>query len=246
MSFLGGLGSFGSWLGGIGSKIGNWANNNTGAAAIISHLAGAGAVTDTLAAASAIGNKLGGSSGYSNLEKLAILNAIQQNNASTPETKQSQADVDKGNAAVTGAQSQQQTARNAEKAAINAGLNKSRAASVGTSSAANTYGNTQNANVGSLSSQSAQTQADYLAKMGQAQGMWNEANNMGKSARLAGISGALQGGAAGISMGAAISDENAKKDPIDDDELNRAIKEFKELKARVEELRGRNHVRSCQ
>lgn len=90
-----------------------------------------------------------------------------------------------------------------------------------------------------MSSQSASTQADYMEKLGQGLALKNQADNLSNSAKYAGISGALQGGAAGMSMGATISDENAKQssDPIDDDELNKAIEEFKMLKERIDELK---------
>lgn len=239
MSFLGGLGSFGGWASGLLGKAGSWLNNNPVAAGVLGHLSGAGVVTDTLAAASAIGNKLGGSSGYSDLEKLAILQAVNNANAKPAEIKQTQADADSGNAASTAAEQQFQQARASEKAARNAGLGNSRAASVGSGTSANTYANALNSARGTMSSQSASTQADYMEKLGQGLALKNQADNLSNSAKYAGISGALQGGAAGLSMGATISDENAKQstDPIDDDELNKAIEEFKMLKERLDELK---------
>lgn len=241
MSFLGGLGSFGNWASGLLGSAGSWLNNNPVAAGILGHLSGAGVVTDTLAAASAIGSKLGGSSGYSDLEKLALLQAYNNaNSGSTSEVKQSQSDADSGSAANIAAEQRQQQARNAETAGINAGLGKARAATVGSGTSANTYANAINNSRGAMSSQSASTQADYMEKLGQGMALKNQADNLSSSAKYAGLSGALQGGAAGMSMGATISDENAKQpseDPIDDDKLIKAIEEFKELKARVDALK---------
>lgn len=135
----------------------------------------------------------------------------------------------------------QATAQANKTANINAGMNKSRAGMLGSQASNSTQSNAVNYAAGNRAS-NASTQADYLQKMASADGLDQQASNMNKAAGLAALSGALQGAGSGASTGAAmqsaISDENAKQDPIDDDKLNEAIKQFKTLYAKVKQLRG--------
>lgn len=135
----------------------------------------------------------------------------------------------------------QATAQANKTANINAGMNKSRAGMLGSQASNSTQSNAVNYAAGNRAS-NASTQADYLQKMASADGLEQQASNMDKAAGLAALSGALQGAGSGASTGAAmqsaISDENAKQDPVDDDKLNEAIKQFKALYAKVKQLRG--------
>lgn len=135
----------------------------------------------------------------------------------------------------------QATAQANKTANINAGMNKSRAGMLGSQASNSTQSNAVNYAAGNRAS-NASTQADYLQKMAAADGLDQQASNMDKAAGLAALSGALQGAGSGASTGAAmqstISDENAKQDPVDDDKLNEAIKQFKTLYAKVKQLRG--------
>ncbi len=138
-----------------------------------------------------------------------------------------------------------QAEANANKTAnINTGINKSKAGMLGAQSASTDTANTANNLYTANSSNAAATQADYLSKMNaasqldaEAEGADATARNMNKSALLAGASGALQGAGSGAMMGAVISDENMKE-PVSDEEMNAAYKEFVELYFRLKELKG--------
>lgn len=233
MSWLGSLGS--NLLGGLGKF---WSGSPSGLLGAAASALGAGSKTlgaiDPLG--SLLGNYGGGSSSNDTVTKLLVAQALTNNGSSDTQT----ADNAVENAASTSTQNQTQTAQTQAKAAKNAGLTQARANAIGDAS---TYGNTIASNANSAASNQAMTQADWLNKQGQVGSSILQAQNMQNAAKYAGISGALQGGAAGMSMGATISDENAKEAPsdgIDDNKLNEAIKEFRELHKKLSELKKEN------
>lgn len=188
------------------------------------------------------GDKLSSMMGKDYNDKAMQLLALKQQQDANNKTLDNTQQIDSanGNAAALSTQNQTQTAQAQAKAAKNAGLTQARANAIGDAS---TYGNTVASNANNLSSQNAMTQADWLEKQGQIGAAMQQAGNMQNAAKYAGLSGALQGGAAGMSMGATISDENAKEAPsdgIDDDKLNEAIKEFRELYKKLSELKKEN------
>lgn len=182
------------------------------------------------------GDKISSMFGKDYNDKAMQLLALKQQQDANNKTLDNTQMIDSANsnAAATSAQNQTQTAQAQAKAAKNAGLTQARANAIGDAS---TYGNTIASNANNVSSQNAMTQADWLEKQGQIGAAMQQAGNMQNAAKYAGLSGALQGGAAGLSMGATISDENAKCDPIDDDKLNCAIQEFRILKRKLGELK---------
>lgn len=233
MSWLGSLGS--NLLGGLGKF---WSGSPSGLLGAAASALGAGSKTlgaiDPLG--SLLGNYGGGGSSNDTITKLLVAQALTNNGSSNTQT----ADNAVENAASTSTQNQTQTAQTQAKAAKNAGLTQARANAIGDAS---TYGNTIASNANSAASNQAMTQADWLNKQGQVGSSMLQAQNMQNAAKYAGISGALQGGAAGMSMGATISDENAKEAPndgIDDNKLNEAIKEFRELHKKLSELKKGN------
>lgn len=188
------------------------------------------------------GDKLSSMMGKDYNSKAMQLLALKQQQDANSKTLDNTQQIDSanGNAAAISTQNQTQTAQAQAKAAKNAGLTQARANAIGDAS---TYGNTIASNANNLSSQNAMTQADWLEKQGQIGAAMQQAGNMQNAAKYAGLSGALQGGAAGMSMGATISDENAKEAPsdgIDDNKLNEAIKEFRELYKKLNELKKGN------
>lgn len=145
--------------------------------------------------------------------------------------------------ALQNAQSSSQAEAVANKTAnINAGINKSRAGMLGsqTASSSGSAENTANAVYSGNQASQAATQGDYLQKMGQAKALEQQAQNISNSAGLAGVSGFLGGASSGASLGASLSDENAKVPPdgIDEDELVKSIKQFKELYNELKQLKG--------
>lgn len=134
-------------------------------------------------------------------------------------------------------QSSQATAQANKTANINAGINKSRAGMLGSQRASADTSVAQNQYMANRST-AASTQADYLEKMAQADALDQQAKNMNKAAGLATLSAGLQGAGSGAAMGAVISDENMKEDPIDDNKLQEAITEFKRLSERIKQLKG--------
>lgn len=137
------------------------------------------------------------------------------------------------------------TAQANKKANINAGINRSQAGLLGSNNAAKQAPSVQNAQYFGNRSTAASTQADYLEKMASANALDQQASNMGKSASLAGVAGALTGAGSGAALGATISDENCKDAPskepcdgIDTDELLSSVQQFMDLYAKVKELRG--------
>lgn len=132
------------------------------------------------------------------------------------------------------------TAQANNKANINAGINRSQAGLLGSQNASKQASGIQNAQYMGNRSTAASTQADYLEKMASANALDQQASNMGKSASLAGIAGALTGAGSGAALGATISDENCKEpcDGINTDELLNSVQQFMDLYAKVKELRG--------
>ena len=225
-------------MGGLGSSIGNWINNNTAAAAVASHLLGAGAVTDSIAAASAIGNKLNSSGGYSNLEKLALLNALQNNNNSqSAQQIQTQAEDSAAQDAIDSTETE--SVANT-RSAVNSGINKSRAGMLGESSSNSSLTNNYSDRYANYKSQSASTQADYLRSMGQMADTYNQYNNAKKGANSATLFGALSGASQGLSTGLSLSDEEMKESPKEEmkEDIDSLIDKFIELTERVNKLKG--------
>ena len=106
--------------------------------------------------------------------------------------------------------------------AMNSGLGKARA---GMQTGSGMDASTQAAMNNTIASQHASTQADYLNKMGQVNGMNQNANNLAKGSALNTIGATLQGASTGLSIGNSLfgtSDENEKQ-PVDHLSL---IKEF--------------------
>lgn len=93
----------------------------------------------------------------------------------------------------------------ARQAGINAGMGKSRSGLLGdVSSTTNAMSTGTNAYSSSIQNQGS-TQADYLAKMGQACALRNCANNMSSGALFNSAGAALTGAGAGASLGASIA-----------------------------------------
>lgn len=98
----------------------------------------------------------------------------------------------------------------ARQAGINAGMGKARAGLLGDSSAAtNAISTGNNAYSSSIQNQGS-TQADYLAKMGQACALCNCAQNINKGALMNAVGAAFQGGGAGASLGASMGSGGSK------------------------------------
>lgn len=88
--------------------------------------------------------------------------------------------------------------------------------------------------------QNASTQADYRDKMAQADIMDTKAENMAKGAKIMPWAAALQGAGQGAQLGGIFgSDENIKEadDGIDDNKLNEAISQFRELYKQLQDLK---------
>lgn len=117
-------------------------------------------------------------------------------------------------AARQAAQEAQEVAGKSTASNINAGINKSRAGLLGdaASAASQTNGNTQQQAYGTAKAQNASTQADYLARLGEVEGMENSASNMANSANAAAWSAGLSGAVSGAMTGAFLgSDERIKE-----------------------------------
>ncbi len=147
--------------------------------------------------------------------------------------------VDVQQAIAEGAQTAQTESENNAVAAASAGINKSRAGMLSDNASQQTQTNNVSNIATANSAQSTSTQADYLKKMAQADALDQQAANMKSGAGLTAIGGGIQGAASGAMAGAMISDEDLKE-PIDfDQQLYDAIKQFKELYAKVKAMRGR-------
>ena len=224
------FGSLGGALGGLLGKASGLLSNpvvNT-----VAHLTGAGLLTDTINGANAIKNALGGSSGYSNLEKLAILNAANQNNSSTS-VSTTQAEDKAAQDSIDTAESE---ARANTTSAINNGVNKSKAGLLGEAGANNALTSTYNDRYNEYKSGAASSQADYLRSMGQTYDQVNQLNNAKKGQKAAINSGTLSGAAQGMGLGMSLSDENAKCGCAGPN-LDEMVERFKALKAKVDALK---------
>lgn len=154
----------------------------------------------------------------------------------------------------TGVQSAERQAQDAARQQAAAGVSKSQAGAFSDQATqqaqTNNVGNSYAANA----AQRASTQADYLEKMGQVNGLLQQANMVDKSTGAAMMGAGLQGAATGVGMALnAFSDERLKKAPdpdsreirkhepdaVDERELKAAIRQFKQLYKRVRELRSR-------
>lgn len=136
---------------------------------------------------------------------------LEDKKAEQAETAQEAAEEAKATELAAGELAETEAQQNATTSAIqaqNAGLNKERAGMMGEANLAN-RSNANNA----LAGIAASTQADYLNKIGQANALQQQAENMQKGAALntagATVSGAAQGLATGASM-FGTSDENEK------------------------------------
>lgn len=147
--------------------------------------------------------------------------------------------VDVQQAIAEGAQTAQAESENNAVAAASAGVNKSRAGMLSDNASQQTQTNNVSNVASANSSQAASTQADYLKKMSQADALDQQAKNMKSGSALTAIGGGIQGASSGAIAGAIISDEDLKE-PIDfDQQLYDAIRQFKELYAKVKAMRGR-------
>lgn len=137
-------------------------------------------------------------------------------------------------------QEAQQAASTSAVQAQNAGINKARAGMSGTDVSTN-RSNINNA----LAGQAASTQQDYLNKMGQANAMNQQANNMQTGALLNTISGMITGAGSGAQAGNAMfgtSDENEKA-PVEEpskDEILEAAQRLMDLYKQLQELKKEN------
>lgn len=137
------------------------------------------------------------------------------------------------------AQSAQAQAKQNYLSNASAGINRSRAGMLSDADADSTSGvaNTYAAN----KSLGASTQADYLKKMAEANAAQQQAENLRRGSGYNTLGAVLQGAGSGAAMGATISDENMKESPkeFDQNKLIEAVKEFKRLKKRLDELKAR-------
>lgn len=117
-----------------------------------------------------------------------------QNNGATQTKELKFSDEDKTaiTAANEGEVSEQASAAASAQSALNSGINKAAAGLLGSTAASGTTSTTANNMYGMLGSQQAQTQADYLDKLGQAKGAECMASNM-KTANLLNSFAALLG-----------------------------------------------------
>lgn len=126
--------------------------------------------------------------------------------------------------------------------AINAGIGKSAAGMLGDSAAEGTTAGTNQSNIANAyKSNAASNQSDYLARMGQVQGMEQQANQLNQGTGWAALSGGLSGAASGASTGFALSDERCKEAPsdgIDDNKLIEALQQFIDLSQKLKALKG--------
>lgn len=158
---------------------------------------------------------------------------------STPDYTGRKNAVDVQQAIAEGAQTAQAESENNAVAAASAGVNKSRAGMLSDNASQQTQANNVSNIASANSSQAASTQADYLKKMAQADALDQQAKNMKSGAAMTAIGGGIQGAASGGITGAIVSDEDLKE-PIDfDQQLYDAIRQFKELYAKVKAMRGR-------
>lgn len=146
-----------------------------------------------------MGDKLLDSSSTSDINK--AYEDLQKKVANLSTTQQT---IDESNAARLSQGAAVQTSKSQEIAAKNTGLNTSRAGNLATN---NTYENVYRNLNQTLGNQSAMTQADWLEKMGYANGLQQGAQNLEKGANLNVAGAAFQG----------ISDENEKEAPINND-----------------------------
>lgn len=157
----------------------------------------------------------------------------------------------------TGLQQQQQQAQQTASNAAAAGVSKSQAGTL--SDQATQQQQTQN--VGAMyaanNSQRSSTQADYLEKMQQVANLEQQAKWAKKAEGSATMAGAISGGVTGLGAAATLlggSDERLKKAPragnkkkecprgmlndsIDEKDIRKAIKQFKELYSRLKALK---------
>lgn len=126
-----------------------------------------------------------------------------------------------------------------------AGINKSRAGMLGSQAASQTGSNIQGL-YNAAKQQTNTTTNDYLQKMKQADALDTQAKYMQDASNWATLHGVMSGIGNGLQMGAQggiglPSDESIKESPedgIDEEELTKAIKQFKDLYKQVQELKG--------
>lgn len=141
-----------------------------------------------------------------------------------------------------GADTEAQEAAENTASNASAGINKARASTLGESAAS---GNTQQGTAATYNAQKQQTNAttnDYIQKMKQADALDSQAAYMKKGALANAAAAGLSGAANGATLGATLSDENAKQavpsDGVDEAKLKEAISQFKSLYKQLQELKG--------
>lgn len=159
-------------------------------------------------------------------------------------------------AAAENALSSQKQAEEAARTSASAGINKPRAGMLSDNAAQQSQTNNVPQLYGMAKNQTQTTSNDYLQKMAQADALDQQAKNIQAGAGLTAMGGAITGGASGAMTGATLgmgSDENMKESPdatnkerrtkesrseVTDDELNKAIRQFRDLYKRVKALKG--------
>lgn len=149
-------------------------------------------------------------------------------------------------AAAENALSAQKQSAESARASASAGVNKPRAGMLADNSTQQNQTNNVPQLYGMAKNQTQTTSNDYLQKMAQADALDQQASNIQKGAALTAFGGAIQGGASGAMTGATLgmgSDENMKESPqtnkVTDEELNKAIRQFRELYRRVRKCQHR-------
>ena len=169
--------------------------------------------------------------------------------------------VDAQDAMKQGALQAQQVAENAAKNAAAAGVSKSQAGTLSDNAAQQTQTQSAASYAAANAAQRASTQADYMEKMQKVADLQNQAMLSKKAESAAMWSGAWQGGATGLmAMNNVLSDERMKKAPgacnkkketsrgmlndsLDEKEMRKMIKQFKDLYTRVKRLKAVQEVK---
>lgn len=228
------LGSLAGGLGGLLGKASGFLSNPI--VNVAAHLTGAGALTDMINGANALKNSLSVAGGYSNTEKLLLLNAMQNNNNQGQTASTTYAEDAAAQDAIDAAEAE---ARGNTISATNVGVGKAKAGMLGESAANKSLTSDYADRYSQYKGQGASSQADYLKSMGQSYDLANQLNNAKKGANSAVKFGALSGAAQGAGLGMSLSDENNKVAPSSD--INNQISEFINLTKRVYDLKKRRN-----
>lgn len=195
------------------------------------------------------GIKAGARDLYDAWKRGAGLTPEEQDTSKAP-SEQQQQEAAKESAAINEGMSQatdtatQEAQANAVSNA-SAGINKSRAGMLGSQAAAQTGSNIQSL-YNAAKQQTNTTTNDYLQKMKQADALDTQAKYMQEASNWATLHSVMSGIGNGLQMGAQggfslPSDESIKESPedgIDEEELTKAIKQFKDLYKQVQVLKG--------